>query len=55
MLVTELSDMCLKEMLADGDTGFRVLFNFATISIVVVDSDGKIKLANPCAEVLLYI
>lgn len=34
----------------EGEAGFRVLFQYATISILVVGTEGKIELANPCAQ-----
>ncbi|CAN5186585.1 hypothetical protein BH23BAC2_BH23BAC2_01650 [soil metagenome] len=36
----------------ENENGFRVLFNCATISILVVNERGIIELANPCAEKL---
>ncbi len=36
----------------EGESGFRVLFECATISILVIDEEGGIRLANPCAEKL---
>ncbi len=33
----------------EGEAGFRVLFEYATISILVVGKEGRIELANPCA------
>jgi len=35
-----------------SDTGFKILFEYATIGIVVIDKIGTIKLANPFAEKL---
>jgi PAS domain S-box-containing protein len=36
----------------DTNTGFKILFDFATIGIIVVGKRGIIKLANPFAEKL---
>ncbi len=36
----------------ESEAGFRVLFECATISILVINDKGVIELANPCAEVL---
>jgi PAS domain S-box-containing protein len=36
----------------ESETGFRVLFECATIGILVVGESGTIELANPCAEKL---
>lgn len=36
----------------ESEAGFRVLFECATISILVVNEQGDIELANPCAETL---
>lgn len=36
----------------ESEAGFRVLFECATISILVVNERGEIELANPCAETL---
>ncbi|WP_317897693.1 PAS domain-containing sensor histidine kinase [Aurantibacillus circumpalustris] len=35
-----------------SDTAFRVLFQYATIGILVIDKSGKIALVNPSAEKL---
>lgn len=35
-----------------SDTAFRVLFQYATIGILVIDKSGKISLVNPSAEKL---
>ena len=34
----------------ESEAGFRVLFEYATISIIVVGQEGRIELANPCTE-----
>ena len=36
----------------ESEAGFRVLFECATISILVVNKQGRIDLSNPCAEKL---
>ncbi len=36
----------------EGEAGFRVLFKYASISIIVVNESGKIELMNPYAEEL---
>lgn len=36
----------------ESEAGFRVLFEYATISILVIGEAGIIELANPCAEKL---
>lgn len=36
----------------ESEAGFRVLFECATISILVISEQGNIELANPCAETL---
>ncbi|HEY0742711.1 MAG TPA: PAS domain-containing sensor histidine kinase [Chryseosolibacter sp.] len=36
----------------ENEAGFRVLFECATISILVVNEQGNIELVNPCAETL---
>jgi PAS domain S-box-containing protein len=36
----------------EGEAGFRVLFECATISIIVISESGSIELSNPCAESL---
>ncbi|MBL6448778.1 PAS domain-containing sensor histidine kinase [Fulvivirga sp. 29W222] len=36
----------------ESEAGFKVLFDCATISILVVDEKGYIELSNPCAEKL---
>lgn len=36
----------------ESKAGFRVLFECATISILVVNAKGIIELSNPCAEKL---
>lgn len=36
----------------ENEAGFRVLFECATISILVVGESGNIELANPCAQEL---
>lgn len=33
-----------------GEAGFRVLFEYATISIIVIGREGRIELVNPCAQ-----
>jgi len=32
----------------ENEAGFKALFDYATVGILVINSDGKIKLANPC-------
>ena len=39
-----------KPISLESEAGFRVLFECATISILVVTREGRIELANPCAE-----
>ena len=34
----------------EGEAGFRVLFECATISILVIGEEGNVELSNPCAE-----
>lgn len=41
-----------KPISLENETGFRVLFECATVSVLVVSQKGKIELANPCAETL---
>jgi PAS domain S-box-containing protein len=41
-----------KSIPIESEAGFRVLFECATISILVINQRGKIELANPCAEKL---
>ncbi|HZY78914.1 MAG TPA: PAS domain-containing protein [Cyclobacteriaceae bacterium] len=36
----------------ESEAGFRVLFECATISILVINEKGEIELSNPCAEAL---
>lgn len=36
----------------ESEAGFRVLFECATISILVISQRGEIELSNPCAEAL---
>ncbi len=36
----------------EGDAGFRVLFQYASVGIIVVNKKGVIILANPCAAAL---
>lgn len=36
----------------EGEAGFRILFRYATVGILVVGQEGRIELANPCAEEL---
>ncbi|GAA0191008.1 hypothetical protein GCM10009122_53120 [Fulvivirga kasyanovii] len=36
----------------EGEAGFKVLFDCATVSILVVNEKGYIELSNPCAEKL---
>jgi len=40
----------LKPMIAGNEAGFRVLFECATIGILVVNKSGSIELINSCAE-----
>lgn len=40
----------LKSISLENEAGFRVLFEFATISIIVVNQEGTIELSNPYAE-----
>lgn len=44
--------MATKPVSLESEAGFRVLFECATISILVVNQQGNIELANPCAEAL---
>ena len=39
-------------MILENEAGFRALFQYATVGILVVGSDGRIELANPCIEEL---
>ncbi|MFZ6013860.1 MAG: PAS domain S-box protein [Bacteroidota bacterium] len=41
-----------KAISLESEAGFRVLFECATISILVIDDKGRIELSNPCAETL---
>ena len=41
-----------KPIFLESEAGFRVLFECATISILVINERGSIELANPCAETL---
>jgi len=36
----------------ESEAGFKALFEFATIGILVINSGGKIELSNPCVEKL---
>ena len=36
----------------ESEAGFKALFQYATIGILVIGSDGRIELANPCIEKL---
>lgn len=36
----------------ESEAGFKALFQYATIGIIVIGSDGRIELANPCIEKL---
>ncbi|MEO8147819.1 MAG: PAS domain-containing sensor histidine kinase [Bacteroidia bacterium] len=42
----------MKEITFESEAGFRALFEYATIAILVVSKDGHIELINPCAEKL---
>ena len=39
-------------MTLESEAGFKALFEYATIGILVISHDGKIQLANPCVEKL---
>lgn len=41
-----------KPISLESEAGFRVLFECATISILVINEQGIIELVNPCAEAL---
>lgn len=41
-----------KSVALESEAGFRVLFECATISILVINDKGGIELSNPCAEKL---
>ncbi|KAA6439856.1 PAS domain-containing sensor histidine kinase [Dyadobacter flavalbus] len=41
-----------KTIIIKGDAGFQMLFNCATVGILVIDAIGSINLLNPCAESL---
>jgi PAS domain S-box-containing protein len=41
-----------KPISLESEAGFRVLFECATISILVINEKGSIELSNPCAEKL---
>ncbi|MCC6819031.1 MAG: PAS domain-containing sensor histidine kinase, partial [Bacteroidia bacterium] len=34
----------------ESEAGFKALFEYATVGILVIHADGKIALANPCIE-----
>lgn len=34
----------------ESEAGFKALFEYATVGILVISSDGRIALANPCVE-----
>jgi len=36
----------------ESEAGFKALFQYATVGILVISSGGKIELSNPCAEKL---
>ncbi len=36
----------------ESEAGFKALFEYATVGILVISSDGRIALANPCVEKL---
>lgn len=40
----------LKPVVAGNEAGFRVLFECATIGILVINENGGIELLNSCAE-----
>jgi len=42
----------MKELVLESEAGFKALFQYATIAIVVVGEDGHIEVINPCAEKL---
>ncbi len=42
----------LHSISSENEIGFKALFDYATVGILVIGSDGKIKLANPCIEKL---
>lgn len=47
--------MVEKSVALESEAGFRVLFECATISILVINHKGGIELSNPCAdELFLY-
>lgn len=41
-----------KPISLESEAGFRVLFECATIGILVINEKGAIELSNPCAETL---
>src|SRR5574337_1675578 len=42
--------MSLQEVsVLEGEAGFRALFQYATVRIVVIGREGRIELVNPCA------
>jgi len=40
----------LEVMSIESEAGFRALFEYATIGIVVISREGRIELANPCVQ-----
>ena len=36
----------------ESESGFKALFQYATIGILVINANGNIELANPCVEKL---
>lgn len=41
-----------KTLTLESEAGFRALFEYATVGILVMGVDGRIELANPCIEKL---
>jgi PAS domain S-box-containing protein len=42
----------MKEISLESEAGFKALFDYATIAILVISRDGRIELINPAAEKL---
>jgi len=39
-------------LILESEAGFKALFEYATVGILVISADGRIELANPCIEKL---
>ena len=42
----------MKEISLESEAGFKALFDYATIAILVISRAGRIELINPAAEKL---